>query len=64
MEWNIFLQSLKEFPLYAILSMSHTSLVAHRFVKDHMLLNDCHPHYVPFAKELIQRVRNSNTAYK
>ena len=29
-----------------------------------MLLNDYHPHYVPFAKELIQRVRNSNTAYK
>ena len=29
-----------------------------------MLLNDYHPHYVPFAKELIQRVRNSNAAYK
>ena len=29
-----------------------------------MLLNDYHPHYVPFAKELIQRVRNSKAAYK
>ena len=45
-------------------SMSETSFIAQWFVKDHVLLNDYHPHDMPIAKELIQSVRNSNAAYK
>ena len=43
--------------------MSEASLVAQWFVKDHMLLNDYHPHDMPIAKVLIQSVGNSNAAY-
>ena len=45
-------------------NMSEISLIAQRFVKDHMLLKDYHPHDMPIAKELIQSFRNSNAAYK
>ena len=41
--------------------MRETSLIGQEFVKDHMLLNNYHPHDMPIAKELIQSVRNSNT---
>ena len=44
--------------------MRETSLIGQEFVKDHMLLNDYHPHDMPIVKELIQSVRNSNTDYK
>ena len=44
--------------------MSETSLIAQRFIKDHMLLSDYHPHDMPIAKELIQSVTYSNAAYK
>ena len=45
-------------------NMSETSLIAQRFVKDHILLNDYHLHDMPIAKEQIRSVRNSNPAYK
>ena len=44
--------------------MSETSLIAQRFVKDYVLLNDYHPHDMSIAKELVRSVRNSNAAYK
>ena len=45
-------------------NMSDTSLITQWFTKDHMLLNDYHPHDMPIAKDLIGSVRNSNAAYK
>ena len=45
-------------------NMSETSLIAQRFVKDHILLNDYRLHDMPIAKEQIRSVRNSNPAYK
>ena len=45
-------------------NMSETSLIAQRFVKDHILLNDYHLHDMPIAKEQIRSVINSNPAYK
>ena len=44
--------------------MSETSLVAQRFVKDHILVNNYQPHDMPIDKELIRCVKSSNSAYK
>ena len=43
---------------------SKANLIVQWFSKDHMLLNDYHPHNVSIAKELIRIVRSSNAAYK
>ena len=45
-------------------NMSEISLIAQRFVEDHMLLSDYHHHDMLIAKELVRSVRNSNAAYK
>ena len=45
-------------------NMSETSLVAQRFVKDHMLVNNYQLHDMSIDKELIRCVKSSNSAYK
>ena len=39
-----------------VVENSKTSLIGQRFINNHMLLNDYHPHDMPIAKELIRSV--------